>query len=103
VIKTKQKNNMKDFIMSTLNKNKAEGCYVVKKSGGPQKPQAGFTVNERGHLVSANTLEPISTKSIKSSSAAKEKPQAVSSSTSNRQIIDSASKINEKDLEKRRL
>lgn len=44
MIKTKQKNHMKDFILSTLNKNKAEGCYVVKKSG-PQKPQPAFTVN----------------------------------------------------------
>lgn len=41
--KTK-KNNMKDFILSTLSKNKVEGCYVVKKSG-PQKPQPAFTVN----------------------------------------------------------
>lgn len=62
---------MKDFIMSTLNKNKAEGTYVVKKSGGPSKPQPAYTVNERGHLVSANTLEPISMKSIKSNSTAK--------------------------------
>lgn len=69
--KNKVKNNMKDFILSTLSKNKAEGCYVVKKSGGPQKPQPSYTVNERGHLVSANTLEPISTKSIKSTSAVK--------------------------------
>ena len=68
--KVKAKNHMKDFILSTLSKNKAEGCYVVKKSG-PQKPQPAYTVNERGHLVTANTLEPISTKSIKSNSAAK--------------------------------
>ena len=32
----KSKTAMKDFILSTLNKNKAEGCYVAKK-GGPQK------------------------------------------------------------------
>jgi hypothetical protein len=44
--KTKVKSSMKDFILSTLSKNKVEGCYVVKKSGnGPQKPQPGFTVN----------------------------------------------------------
>lgn len=77
---------MKDFIMSTLNKNKAEGCYVVKKSG-PAKPQPAFTVNERGHVVSANTLEPISMKSIKSSSTAKEKPQPASNNASNKQIV----------------
>jgi hypothetical protein len=61
----KAKNAMKDFIMSTLSKNKAEGCYVIKK-GGPPKPQPAYTVNERGHLVSSNTLQPISTKNIKS-------------------------------------
>lgn len=53
--KTNAKNSMKDFILSTLSKNKADGCVVVKK-GGPPKPQPTFTVNERGHLVSANTL-----------------------------------------------
>jgi hypothetical protein len=41
---SKAKNAMKDFILSTLSKNKAEGCYVIKK-GGPPKPQASFTVN----------------------------------------------------------
>lgn len=35
---------MKDFILSTLTKNKNEGCYVIKK-GGPPKPQPSFTVN----------------------------------------------------------
>lgn len=63
--KNKSKNSMKDFIMSQLNKNKAEGCYVIKK-GGPPKPQPAFTVNERGHLVSPSTLKPISTQNIKS-------------------------------------
>lgn len=42
--KGKSKNAMKDFIMSTLNKNKVEGCYVIKK-GGPPKPQPAYTVN----------------------------------------------------------
>ena len=37
-------NTMKDFIMSTLTKTKAEGCYVIKK-GGPPKPQPSYTVN----------------------------------------------------------
>jgi hypothetical protein len=40
----KMKNSMKDFILSTLTKNKNEGCYVIKKGGAP-KPQPGFTVN----------------------------------------------------------
>ena len=59
---------MKDFILNTLNKNKAEGCYIVKKSG-PQKPQPAYTVNERGHLVNPSTLQPIqkNTKSVSSS------------------------------------
>lgn len=90
--KVKAKNHMKDFILSTLSKNKAEGCYVVKKSG-PAKPQPAYTVNERGHLVTANTLEPISTKSIKSSSAAKEKAPAPATSSSNKQI-ESHTKVN---------
>ena len=62
---SKAKNSMKDFIMSTLNKNKADGCVVVKK-GGPPKAQPAYTVNERGHLVNPSTLQPISTKTIKS-------------------------------------
>jgi len=40
----KMKNSMKDFILSTLTKNKVEGCYVIKK-GGPPKPQPSYTVN----------------------------------------------------------
>jgi hypothetical protein len=61
---------MKDFILSTLSKNKAEGCYVVKKAGNaPQKIQPTYTVNERGHLVNPHTLDPITTKNIKSTSA----------------------------------
>ena len=63
--KSRTKNSMKDFIVSTLNKNKTDGCYVVKK-GGPPKPQPSYAVNERGHLVNPSTLEPISTKVIKS-------------------------------------
>jgi hypothetical protein len=44
--KNKMKNNMKDFILSTLNKNKNDGCYIVKKSGNaPIKPALTFTVN----------------------------------------------------------
>lgn len=35
---------MKDFIMSTLTKNKADCTYVVK-SNGPPKPQPAYTVN----------------------------------------------------------
>jgi hypothetical protein len=70
--KGKAKNKMKDFIVSTLSKNKAEGCYIIKKAGNqPQKQQPNFTVNERGHVVSSSTLEPISMKAIKSSSTAK--------------------------------
>jgi hypothetical protein len=66
------KNTIKDFILSTLSKNKAEGCYVVKKAGNaPQKSQPTYTVNERGHIVNPHTLEPISTKIIKSSSTVK--------------------------------
>jgi hypothetical protein len=61
---------MKDFILSTLTKNKADCTYVVKK-GGPPKPQPTFTVNERGHLVNPNSLQPISTKSLKSNSSLK--------------------------------
>ena len=53
--KSKTKNSMKDFILSTLNKNKNEGCYVIKK-GGPPKPQPAYVVNERGHLVNPSTL-----------------------------------------------
>ena len=56
-LKSNNKNKMKDFILSTLNKNKADGCYVVKKSGNAQmKPVPTFTVNERGHLVNPNSL-----------------------------------------------
>lgn len=41
----KDKNNMKDFVMSILSKNNAD-CYVVKKAGNaPNKPQPNFTVN----------------------------------------------------------
>lgn len=44
--KNKMKNSMKDFILTTLNKNKNDGCYVVKKSGNaPNKPVPTFTVN----------------------------------------------------------
>ena len=42
--KNKTKNSMRDFIVSTLNKNKTDGCYVVKK-GGPPKPQPSYAVN----------------------------------------------------------
>jgi len=84
--KTKMRTSMKEFIMSTLNKNKAE-CYVVKKGGNVGvKQQPGYTVNERGHLVNPNTLEPISTKTIKSSSTVKEKQHpapSVNNSTKN--------------------
>jgi len=41
----KMKNSMRDFIVSTLTKNKVEGCYVIKKGGGPPKPQPSYTVN----------------------------------------------------------
>lgn len=68
--KRKNKNSMKDFIMSTLTKNKADCTYVVK-NGGPPKPQPAYTVNERGHLVNPSTLQPISTKSIKGNSSIK--------------------------------
>jgi hypothetical protein len=52
----KAKNSMKDFILSTLNKNKAEGTYVIKKGGNMPNKQPAFVVNERGHLVSPTTL-----------------------------------------------
>ena len=74
----KTKNSMKDFILSTLSKNKVEGGYVIKK-GGPPKPQPAFTVNERGHLVNPSTLEPISTKTIKSNSSVRPHPTPLSS------------------------
>jgi len=76
--KGKSKNAMKDFIMNALNKNKAEGCYVIKK-GGPPKPQPAFTVNERGHLVSPSTLQPISSHNIKPQSNNSKPPSAPSS------------------------
>ncbi len=76
--KSKAKNSMKDFILSTLTKNKVEGCYTVKK-GGPPKPQQGFTVNERGHVVSPSTLQPISTKNIKTNSSKIVQPSPITS------------------------
>ena len=76
--KSKTKNSMKDFIVSTLSKNKADGCYVVKK-GGPPKPQPSYVVNERGHLVNPSNLEPISTKVIKSGQS---KPQTTPANSS---------------------
>jgi hypothetical protein len=70
--KAKMKNQMKDFILNTLNKNQAEGCYVVKKGGvATNKPQVAFIVNERGHLVNLQTMEQTSHKSIKSNSSFK--------------------------------
>lgn len=96
--KSKVKNSMKDFIVSTLTKNKADCTYVVKK-GGPPKPQPAFTVNERGHLVSPSTLEPISTKSIKSNSSLKPQSTPLSST---KQVSEASKKPNEKDLDKKR-
>jgi hypothetical protein len=74
--RAKNKNFMKDFIMSTLSNSKAEGCYIVKKSGAipNSKPQFTYIVNDRGHLVNPNSLQPISTKTIKSNSIVREKP-----------------------------
>lgn len=97
--KSKLKNSMKDFILSTLSKNKAEGCYVVKKSGNmPPKPQPNYTVNERGHLVSAQTHEPITNKSIKSSASASEKKATPPANPSIKNIVEPANKISEAEM-----
>jgi hypothetical protein len=91
--KGRSKNSMKDFIMNTLNKNRAEGCYVIKK-GGPPKPQPAFTVNERGHLVSPSTLQPISSHNIKSQPAPKQHPPSAPSSM--KQLSEAPNRLNEK-------
>lgn len=93
---------MKDFIMSTLSNSKAEGCYVVKKSGAipNSKPQLTYLVNDRGHLVNPNTLQPISTKTIKSNSIVREKPSP-SPIESNKNLLDNG-KMTGKELEKRK-
>ena len=70
---------MKDFILSTLSKNKAEGCYVVKKGGPQQKAQPMHIVNDRGHLVNPSTLEPIQHKAAKATSVSKPQKGAAAS------------------------
>ena len=83
---------MKDFILSTLTKNKADCTYVVKK-GGPPKPQPTFTVNEWGYLVNRNSMKPISPQSLQSNSSFKPKHTPLSST---KQLNEGPSRGNDK-------
>ena len=83
------KKTMKDFILSTLTKNRVEGCYVSKK-GGPPKPQS-VAVNERGHLVNPATLQPLSTKNIRPLPS---KPLSSGPPASTKHLSEASNKLN---------
>ncbi len=64
----KSKNQMKQFILQTLNKAKVEECFVVRKGGNINLTNGITAGNDKSKLKSSQLIaEPHSIKSIKSS------------------------------------